>query len=580
MMQIRARSSVRNAAIGVLAAVFLGACATLPSTSGSRAGAHAPAQPLERLKVAPVPSDQDSLKLMLAGQFALSSGDLSGAARDYSQAARLSDDPALAGQATHIALAAKQWDLAREDLAHWQTLRNDDPGVWQARAVLALHDRKPDAAYEDLQRLARQPEGKGWSAIAQVLLSDDDKEQAAAKLERIAKPDRLGDKVQTWIAMSQLAARLERPALAQSLATQAVTRFKTADAYAWAAQLKLKAGDKAGARALFADALHRDAGNTHMRLAYAALLSELGDNAEAARILAQGPQDDFTFAARAAYCARADDKKLTEALYREVKALPEPRPDDRMHLLGQLSELLDHKADALAWYDQISPDSEHGFEVQLRIAILQDDNGKTVEALALVHELQARAADDSKELGETYLLEAELLSRHQREKDAIAAYDRGLQTLPDDVRLLYARALLNDDLGHVDAAVRDLRRVLELKPDDANAMNALGYTLADRTDHKAEALELIQKALTLKPGEPAIIDSLGWVQYRLGNLDQALEQLRRAYDKQPDAEIAAHLGEVLWVSGQKDEARRVWDQGRKKDDKNKVLIETMKRLVS
>jgi Flp pilus assembly protein TadD len=135
-------------------------------------------------------------------------------------------------------------------------------------------------------------------------------------------------------------------------------------------------------------------------------------------------------------------------------------------------------------------------------------------------------------------------------------------------------------MGHVDAAVRDLRRVLELKPDDANAMNALGYTLADRTENKTEALELIQKALTLKPGEPAIIDSLGWVQYRLGNLDEALEQLRRAYDKQPDAEIAAHLGEVLWVSGQKDEARRIWDQGRKKDDKNKVLIETMKRLVS
>ena len=106
MMQIRARSSVRNAAIGLLAAMLLGACATLPSPSGSRTSAHAPPQPLERLKVAPVPSDQDSLKLMLAGQFALSSGDLSGAARDYSQAARLSDDPALAGQATHIALAA------------------------------------------------------------------------------------------------------------------------------------------------------------------------------------------------------------------------------------------------------------------------------------------------------------------------------------------------------------------------------------------------------------------------------------------------------------------------------------------
>ena len=198
----------------------------------------------------------------------------------------------------------------------------------------------------------------------------------------------------------------------------------------------------------------------------------------------------------------------------------------------------------------------------------------------MVHDLQARAADDSKQLGETYLLEGEMLDRHQRGEDAVAAYDRGLQALPDDTRLLYARALLNDELNHVDASVRDLRRVLELKPDDANAMNALGYTLADRTDKQKEAFDLINKALTLKPGEPAIMDSLGWVQYRLGHLDAALTQLRTAYAKQPDAEIAAHLGEVLWASGQKDEARKVWEQGRKKDAKNKVLLETIQRLSS
>ena len=111
-------------------------------------------------------------------------------------------------------------------------------------------------------------------------------------------------------------------------------------------------------------------------------------------------------------------------------------------------------------------------------------------------------------------------------------------------------------------------------------MNALGYTLADRTDSKTEALALIERALVLKPGEPAIIDSLGWVQYRLGNLEAALVQLRMAFQKQPDAEIAAHLGEVLWVSGKRDEARQVWEQGRKKDGANKVLNETIKRLAS
>src|SRR5262249_23182655 len=240
----------------------------------------------------------------------------------------------------------------------------------------------------------------------------------------------------------------------------------------------------------------------------------------------------------------------------------------------------DRKAEALAWYEKVPSDSEHAFGAQLRQTLLLDDTGKGAEALSLVHDLQARAADDGRQLGETYLLEAEILNRHQKGDAALSVYDRGLQALPDDTRLLYARALLNDDLDHVDAAVRDLRRVLELKPDDANAMNALGYTLADRTEHHAEALELIKKAMTLKPDEPAIMDSFGWVQYRLGHLDAAEAQLRNAYEKQPDAEIAAHLGEVLWVSGQKDEARRIWEQGRKKDGKNKVLLETIQRLTS
>jgi len=579
MTQFRPPINWRVGALAIMGVVALTACANLPLAGRGRS-ARAPEQPLQRIKVAPTPPEQDSLQHLLAGQFALASGDLPTAAREFALVARLSDDPALAAQATRIALVAKQWDLAHESMARWEHLHGEDADIWQARAMLALHDNKSDAAFADLQRLADQPDGKGWTSIAQALLGAEDRAAAGALLERIVKPERLGDKVQTWIAISQLAARLERAALAQSLATQALTRFKTADAYAWAAQLKLKSGDKVGARALFADALKHNPRDAHLRLAYAALLGELGDNIEAARTLAAGPQDDYTYAARAAYVARADDKAMTETLYREVKALPEPRSPERLTLLGQLGELLERKAEALDWYQKVPTDSEQAFNAQLRTSILLDDTGKTADAMSLVHDLQARAADDNKQLGETYLLEAEMLNRHQRGEEAIKTYDRGLQALPDDTRLLYGRALLNDDLNHVDAAVRDLRHVLDLKPDDANAMNALGYTLADRTEHKTEALELINKALTLKPGEPAIIDSLGWVQYRLGHLDLALEQLKSAYDKQPDAEIAAHLGEVLWVSGQRDEARKVWEQGRNKDAKNKVLIETINRLSS
>jgi tetratricopeptide (TPR) repeat protein len=571
----------RGFAQRVVAAELLRAvsgCATLP---GERSQARpAPRQPLERIKLEPVPADNDALQNLLAGQFALAAGDLPGAAREFARAARASDDPALAAQATRVALAGRQWELARESLAHWQAMRGEEPEIWQARAILALHDGKSDQAVGDLQRLGAQADGKGWSAVAQALLGAEDRKAAGAVLQRVVRTEQLGDKPETWIAVSQLASRLEQPQLAESLATDALARFKSADTYAWAAQLKIKDGDKAGARALFADALKRNPHDAHLRIAYATLLGELGENIEAARTLAAGPQDDYTFAARAAYVARAGDKPMAEALYRDVKALPEPRSPDRLTLLGQLAEFLERKKEALAWYEQVPVDSEHGFGAQLRLVVLLDETGRTAEAATLVHDLQARAGDDSKQLGDTYLLEAEVLNRHQRGEEALATYDRGLQVLPDDTRLLYARALLNDELDHVDAAVSDLRRVLALTPDDPSAMNALGYTLADRTDQQAEALELIRKALALKPDEPAILDSLGWVQYRLGHLDTAIEQLRNAYGKQPDAEIAAHLGEVLWVSGKHDEARRVWNQGREKDAKNKVLLETIQRLTS
>jgi Flp pilus assembly protein TadD len=212
--------------------------------------------------------------------------------------------------------------------------------------------------------------------------------------------------------------------------------------------------------------------------------------------------------------------------------------------------------------------------------LLLDQTGHTAQALDLLHQLQARSGDDDRQVGDTFLMEAEILDKHQRGAEAVAVYDRGLQALPDDPRLLYARALLNGDLDRIDASVRDLRQLLALQPGNADALNALGYTLADRTKDQAEALTLIEKALTLKPDEPAIIDSMGWVQYRLGHLEQAVERLRTAYAKQPDPEIAAHLGEVLWVSGQKDEAKKIWAQGQKKDAKNKVLLETIKRLES
>jgi Flp pilus assembly protein TadD len=558
------------------ATVLLAACGTV-----SQRVARSPSgkEPLQRLDVRAPKAEKDLLAHLLAGDFAVSQNDLATATREYVAASKLSEDPAVAEQAVRYAIAARDWDAARTAQQRWRELKPDEPGLRQVDAMLATSTGDVEGAYAALRDLARQPEGKGWRLIGQVLLATPDKGTAGGLLERTLKSAELpGDLAEIWIAMSQLAYKLDKKALARELADATEKKFNSAEALAWSAQLANEEGDKARAKQRYAAAVQKSPKNTHLRAAFAALLAEGGDNAAAATALGQGPQDDYTYAARAAYAARADNKAQLRSLYDELKKLPEGDRDPQNHLLGQLAELLEQKDAALGWYQQVSEQSPRWFDAQLRVAVLLDGSGKQADALGLAHELQARAGDEPKRVSEAFLLEAELLQHREQNDAAIAAYTRGLAALPDDTRLLYSRALLLANLDRVGESEKDLRRVLELKPDDTDAMNALGYTLADGNRKLEEALTLIEKALKAKPDEPAVIDSFGWVQFRLGHLAEAEKALRRAFDKQPDPEIAAHLGEVLWQAGQKDEARRVFEQGRKKDAKNKALLDTMKRL--
>ncbi len=566
------RFSVR---LGQVVAVALLALA-LTDCANVQPKAPAPAKPV----VQPVAPESDLMAKLLAAQFALQDNDLDAGANGFAEAAALSNDPEVADEATRLALTIKNWPLAKASLARWQALAPDDPGILQARAWIAIAEARTNEAFVDLDRLASRGDETGWRLVAQALLGADDKAEASRLLARVATPAHLGNSEPNWVAVSQLMFKLGDKASAQRIADGAIDRFHGGDAYAWSARLAIDRGDKAKARALYAEALKRDPKSVRLRGGYAALLADAGDNAGAARALAQGPQDDTTYAARAAYAARAEDKGALASLYRELDHDTNARTGSRLYLLGQIAELIDRREDALNWYREIDADDEHWFDAQTRQAVVLDQLGRTEQALEFLRELQAQTGEDSTQLGNVFLLEADLLTRKGRIEEARGVYQRGLETLPDDSRLLYARALMAAEQNDVPGAEKDLRRVIELKPDDAEALNALGYTLADRTDRRAEALELIERAYKLKPDEPAIIDSLGWIRYRMGDLDGSVKELRRAYEKQNDAEIAAHLGEVLWVRGDRDEARRIWEQGRKKDAKNKALLETIKRLTT
>ena len=213
--------------------------------------------------------------------------------------------------------------------------------------------------------------------------------------------------------------------------------------------------------------------------------------------------------------------------------------------------------------------------MQTRRAALLARQGKLREARALVQKVPERTPEDARS---KLLAEAQVLRDVKHWQEAGEVLAAANKRFPDDVELLYEQAMVEEKLNHMGEMERLLRRVIELKPDHHHAYNALGYSLADRNQRLPEAKALIEKALELSPGEPFITDSLGWVEYRMGHRAEALQLLRKAYSARPDAEIAAHLGEVLWVDGQRDEARKVLREAKRKDGGNDALSEVLARL--
>ena len=512
------------------------------------------------------------LEASLAGEFALQGGLLPEAARHYLDAARAAQDPVLAERATRIALLADEDALAREAYASWQALAPQP--TLEGRMVaasLALRGGDKRAARRELRALLAEPEG--WRPALTALVGAVGRQQrlVVAMLEEIVSRDALPHQLQAWLGFGGLAQRLEQPQLVDRIVQQVVSRFPGEPRVALLrAQLLREGGKLAEARAALATLGEPAQLPPAMRWALAGEYEALGDAGKAAQVLAVGAQDEAMYARRAALLDKAGDKAGLGALYEELKrGATTPNPLRRL-LLGQLAELLARHEEALAWYANVPGDRMQG-AARLRAASVLHAMGRAPQAYDALHAIQADAALVEDERRHGYLLEAEL---RQKATDAAGeqdAYARGLAAFPDDPTLLYARGLMWERLDQIARAEADLRRLLVIDPDNVAALNALGYTLADRTDRYREALELIDRARVAEPGNAAIIDSYGWVLFKLGKARAALDHLRHAYALQQDPDIASHLGQVLWVLGRKDEARKYFDDARRLDPGNRSL---------
>ena len=448
----------------------------------------------------------------------------------------------------------------------------------QARAELALATGDTAGARSQLERLVGSGDPHAWRRFGRALISARDPAQAGQLLETLATPERLPADPQAWLAMSELGEKLGRAKYATTIADAAVARFHTTETYAWAAQMKFKGGDRKGAADLLKQALARSPQNVQLRLTYASLLSQGGDYKAAAKLLDKGPQSAETYALRAGLAAQAHDKQAIARLYRQLKQAPANVREGSAFLLGQLAEMQDRNDEALAWYDQVGDDDPHAFDADLRSAVILHTQGKVDDAHALLDQLETAYLDQPEELRRAWQADAELYMREQHYAQAAKAYDHALQVLPDDPGLLYGRGLAYAEANEIDQAVADFRHLLRLKPDDIDASNALGYTLADAGRDLPEAKKLIEVARAAKPHDPAIADSWGWLQYRLGHLDEAARALRQAWSAAKDADVGVHLGEVLWKLGKRQDAQHVFDQVRKLDPRNASLRDTLRRL--
>jgi predicted Zn-dependent protease len=525
----------------------------------------------------------DPVTATLAGEFALQAGRLDDAARWYLDAARAADgDAGLAERATRIALLADDDAGASAALKLWRQRAPRSLAMRAAEATLSLHRKDERAARRELEALMRDSNqvatADGWRYALTVLGSGvKDPRLSARLLAGFIDENAIPNQLQAWLAFGGLAQRLDQDALAERIVNEVVKRFpgEPRVALLHASQLR-EAGKPEAAALVLAGIVDQADKDADLRLSIAAEYDALGQPAKAAETLAHGPQDEQSYGFRASLLAKAEDKVALGKLYDELKqgaATPDPQ---RRLLLGQTAEYLDRDVEALEWYRGV-PGGPQRWQARLRAANVLHELKRGDEAYAELRQLQADATADDDVRRDAYLLEADLHQQDKADAAELDSFARGLGAFPDDGALLYARALSWERRDDIARAEADLRKVLVAEPDNVAALNALGYTLADRTTRFAEALELIDRARVAEPDNAAIIDSYGWVLYRLGRSEEALVELRRAFAMQKDPEIAAHLGEVLWLTGHKEEARKYFDEGRKLDPENRSLQRALAR---
>ena len=518
---------------------------------------------------------------VLAGEMAIQRGHRDVAAREYVAALDYSNDRELAERATQIALFAGEAELAYRAAGTWAAADPDslDAQRTAARLALATGDASGLAVYARSLVAAASSSRTGYQLLADLLSGEND--QAGLAIDTLADiAQRHPESAPAQHALGVVALRYGRDQVASRAAERAVRLEPAWDgAVLLQAGVLIRAGETDRAQALISGLPGNDARRAQYHLTLARLMVQ-ADQGEAAldafdRALALAPDNADARYGLGVLALSVGDLERAATAFRRLYEDGD-RADDAAYYLGSIAERNDDPGRAQQWYQRVENGS-HAFESQVRAARMIWAQGDMAGARARLASLRETYPEMTDQL---YAAEGQLLFEANRPADALAVYDAGLAAAPESLELRYGRSLAYERLGRIDAAKADLQAVLDAEPDDARALNALGYLLANHSQRYDVARNYIEQALASDPDNPAILDSMGWVEYRMGHLDTARDYLERAYADYPDPEVAAHLGEVLWKQGEREAARRIWQDARADNPNHPILRETVERLDS
>lgn len=559
----------RNWYCAALAAGMLGAATW--SYGNDPQPAVAPAES----EAAPVPAEV--VFEFLVAEVAAQRGDVEAALAIYNRLGRELRDPQLARRAVEMAVRARAFDAAIESAA---LLLELDPASSLGREIMAAllaNDSNIDKARARVASLLQKNTDRGplLMQLQHLFGKFPDKAAVLEATRQVVEP--YSDMAEAHYAAGVAALLADRLELAGAQADAALERRP---GWEQGAILRAQVLRKAAPERVIA--FYQDFVATHPQATEARM--QLGRELAADRRLADArtqfreveridPRDGQAPYAVGLLSLQMEEYAEAQSAFTRAMRVGY-RDAAGVYLgLGQAAEGQKRYDEAIGWYQKV--ESGDRLRAQLKVATLISKQQGLVAGREYLHRIEPRTGEDHIQVLQ---VEAQLLRDAKAWRETYDMLSRALLDYPDSFELLYDRAMAAERVDRLDVLEDDLRRVIKMKPDYAHAYNALGYTLAEKTDRLPEARDLIEKAHKLSPDDPFILDSLGWVHYRLGDVQQALKHLQSAYASRNDPEIAAHLGEVLWKVGQRDEAQKIWRTALADNPDHETLITVMQKF--